>query len=87
MTKATTAGGQQRRGAWRAPATNLVSEQVDRRTESEENRRLFGEDEEEQAAGCKLEELDSELSKVVLCGFKGAGCVILALRAFKQSEE
>ena len=40
-----------------------------------------------QAAVAKLEELDSELSNVMLCGFKGAGCVILAPRAFKQNEE
>ena len=38
---------------------------------------------EEQAAGCKLEELDSDLSNVVLCEEKGADCVILAPRAYK----
>ena len=58
---------------WDRATDNLVSELVDRRTESEENRRLFGEEEEEQAAGCKLEELDSELSNVVLCEIQGRG--------------
>ena len=63
---------------WDCTTDNLVSELVNRRTESEENRRLFGEDEEETSSRFKLEELDSELSNVVLCENKGVGGVILA---------
>ena len=42
---------------WDRAADNLVLEQVDRRTESEENRRLFGEDEEETSSRLQIEEV------------------------------
>ena len=61
---------------WDHAADNLVSQQVDRRSEKEGIRRLFGEGEEETSSRCNLEELDSELSNVVLCEEKGADCVI-----------
>ena len=65
--------------SWDCATDNLVSELVDRRTESEDKRRLFGEEEEEETGSrLKLEKLDSELSNVVLCESKGVGGVILA---------